>query len=93
MENVQKALNSKIQTLQQSLTARTDLELITDTERTRRSGILTFRHRKIEPELLFNKLKEQGVVCACRGGGIRFSPHFYTPDAVLNHAVELIPTR
>jgi len=92
MENVQKALNNKIQTLQHALSERPEIELITDTEQKLRSGILTFRHRKIEPELLFNQLKEHGVVCACRCGGIRFSPHFYTPDSVLTGAVDLIPT-
>jgi len=31
----------------------------------------------------------RGVVCAPRGGGIRFSPHFYTDEAVLTQAVEI----
>ena len=28
-------------------------------------------------------------MCALRGGGIRFSPHYYTPDAQLQRAIQL----
>jgi len=28
-------------------------------------------------EVLYKHLQDNGVVCALRGGGIRFSPHFY----------------
>jgi len=91
MDNVQRELLSKVAFLEQALIRHNDLELITDTERTRRSGILTFRHRKISSESLYSQLMAQGVICACRGGGVRFSPHFYTPESQLARAVELIP--
>lgn len=92
LDQVQQDLMGKVKLLEDALIASNDIELITDIRRPRRSGIVTFRHHKIEPESLFAQLKEQGVVCACRGGGIRFSPHFYTPESVLTKAVELIPT-
>ena len=28
---------------------------------------------------MHRRLTEAGVVCALRGGGVRLSPHFYTP--------------
>jgi len=34
----------------------------------------------------------QGVICAPRGGGIRFSPHFYTPQQVLDRAIGILET-
>lgn len=91
LDQVQQDLMGKVKVLEDALLTRDDIQLITDIHRPQRSGIITFRHRKIEPESLFTHLKEQGVVCACRGGGIRFSPHFYTPESVLTTAVELIP--
>lgn len=91
LDQVQKDLMGKVKVLEEALLARDDIEIITDIQRDSRSGIITFRHRRIAPESLFAQLKEQGVVCACRGGGIRFSPHFYTPESVLTKAVELIP--
>lgn len=91
LERVQQDLMHKVKVLEEALLARDDIELVTDIDRPRRSGIVTFRHRKIAPESLFTHLRDHKVVCACRGGGIRFSPHFYTPDTVLAQAVELIP--
>jgi len=48
----------------------------------------TLNMADIEP--LFNHLTSHGVVCAKRGGGIRFSAHFYTPDDVIDRAFNLI---
>jgi len=62
----------------------------------RRSGIVTFGALDVPPRVLFEKLTAAGVVCAPRAGGIRFSPHFYTPLAQLERAMtllrEILPT-
>ncbi|HBZ99729.1 MAG TPA: aminotransferase, partial [Pseudomonas sp.] len=34
--------------------------------------------------------KAAQVVCALRGGGIRFSPHFYTPQRVIDETLALL---
>lgn len=65
------------------------LELLTDNKPGRSSGIVTFRHRSIDNDKLFSVLTENGVMCAQRGGGIRFSPHFYTPKEKINQAVTI----
>jgi cysteine desulfurase/selenocysteine lyase len=65
------------------------LELLTDATKGRISGIVTFRHRSIDNERLFSVLTENGVMCAQRGGGIRFSPHFYTPRDKILQALEI----
>lgn len=91
MGNVQRLLRQKTNLLEQALSERPDLQLITDISRPLRSGILTFRHREIDSESLYTHLMAQGVICASRGGGVRFSPHFYTPDGNLLKAVDLIP--
>ncbi|VFN02605.1 MAG: Selenocysteine lyase/Cysteine desulfurase [Candidatus Kentron sp. G] len=54
----------------------------------RRGGIVTFGARDREPRELFQALKAAGIACALRGGGIRFSPHFYTPREQLKIAME-----
>ena len=64
-----------------------DLELITADRPGRYAGIVTFRHRRIQTPELFERLRSHGVVCAPRGGGIRFSPHFYTPLEQLQRAL------
>jgi selenocysteine lyase/cysteine desulfurase len=66
---------------------RPQLELITDASPGRYAGIVTFRHRSLTPEQLEPQLRARRVVCARRGGGIRFSPHFYTPLEQLDEAI------
>jgi selenocysteine lyase/cysteine desulfurase len=59
--------------------ARPGLELVTPFQRGRFAGIVTFRLKEGDPSELHCYLRERGVICAIRHGGIRFSPHFYTP--------------
>ncbi len=65
-------------------------ELITDLTPGRYAGILTFRHMGVSPQQLYEALMAAGVVCAARGGGVRFSPHFYTREEDLVMAVERV---
>nr|VFK13880.1 MAG: Selenocysteine lyase/Cysteine desulfurase [Candidatus Kentron sp. LPFa] len=53
----------------------------------RRSGIVTFHAPGVATRALFRASRASGIVCAPRGGGIRFSPHFYTPMAHIEAAM------
>ncbi|MDH5327533.1 MAG: aminotransferase class V-fold PLP-dependent enzyme [Gammaproteobacteria bacterium] len=64
------------------------LQLLTP-EQEHLSGIVSFRHVHANTESVFRHLTDNNVVCAIRGGGIRFSPHFYTPRQALQQALEL----
>jgi selenocysteine lyase/cysteine desulfurase len=77
--------------LMDRLAARGELELLSDARPGRRSGIVTFRHRGMDSATLHRRLSEAGVVCAPRGGGVRLSPHFYTPLEQLDVALAAIP--
>jgi selenocysteine lyase/cysteine desulfurase len=68
---------------------RRGFELLSRREPERRAGIVTFRVPGIDAQTLYRKLMRKGVICAQRGGGIRFSPHFYTPLAVLERAIDI----
>ncbi len=89
MSNVEDCLLDNTQTLLNEIQARPELELMTDATPGRFGGIVTFRHRSVSNEKLFSYLTESGVMCAQRGGGIRFSPHFYTPKEKIRRAVEI----
>ena len=56
------------------------------------SGIVVFKHKNIANETLYQYLQNNGVVCALRGGGIRFSPHFYNTEQEIAKAFSLIAT-
>ena len=65
------------------------IRVLSSCEQRRRSGIVTFRLEGGEPQdSVYRRLMSAGVVCASRGGGVRFSPHFYTPLSDLDRAVE-----
>ena len=67
-----------------------EFESLSCTDEQRQSGIVTFKPRRGDVEPLFNALSEHKVFCALRGGGIRLSPHFYTPMDRLEWFFELL---
>lgn len=88
---VHAAIAQKIAYLEQLVAERPELDLATDTSRPLRSGILTVRHRHIKAPDLYQHLMSHQVICACRGGGVRFSPHCYTSLKALEIAIDAIP--
>jgi cysteine desulfurase / selenocysteine lyase len=58
-------------------------ELLTPRAQDQRAGIVTFRVPDSDTHALQQELMKHKVVCAERGGGIRFSPHFHnTPEQI-----------
>jgi selenocysteine lyase/cysteine desulfurase len=49
----------------------------------RRSGIVSFGHETIAPGQIYQGLRERGISCALREGGVRVSPHFYQGESEL----------
>jgi selenocysteine lyase/cysteine desulfurase len=65
-------------------------DLLSDPNPERRSGILTFRVPGLDQGAMHKALMRRGVVCALRGGGIRFSPHFHTSPRELERAFAIL---
>ena len=65
-------------------------ELITPQQPGHYGGIVSFRPLQQDIDKLFARLTANHVVCALRGGSIRFSPHFYTPRNKLDQALQLL---
>jgi cysteine desulfurase/selenocysteine lyase len=55
-----------------------------------RAGILTFRFEGVDSAQLYQKLMQNDVVCANRGGGVRFSPHFHTTTDCMDKAINVL---
>lgn len=64
--------------------------LITDPTPARRAGIVTFKPLREDLDVLYQRLQAAGVICAQRGGGIRFSPHFHTRPDEIERALSLL---
>jgi cysteine desulfurase / selenocysteine lyase len=65
-------------------------ELLTPRAPERRAGIVTFRVPGESSARLYQALMARRVLCAQRGGGLRFSPHFYTAFETLECAMRLL---
>jgi len=87
MDNVEARILDNTRYLFEQINNAEQLILLSNTTEGRYSGIVTFRHRTVDNEALFSQLTENGVMCAQRGGGVRFSPHFYTPKEKILHAL------
>jgi selenocysteine lyase/cysteine desulfurase len=89
IKTVHAAIEARIDHLIAAVDAR-GYELLSPREPDRRAGILTFRVPGVEPQTLYVRLMAQRCLCAQRGGGVRFSPHFYTPFEDLDRAMALV---
>lgn len=90
MKRISEEVLTRTQFLSESLAQMPELELLSRTDERFRSGIISFKPRHGASEALGLQLRERGVICAVRGGGVRFSPHFYTPLTQIEQAVRLI---
>lgn len=90
MEEVWRQLASNMDYLLAGLRAIPGIEILSDLHPQRRSGILTLRPVSGDADGLFRYLQEKGVFCALRGGGVRLSPHFHTPQGQLETVLRLI---
>ncbi len=66
----------------------TNISVISSQDPERMSGIVTLRANGASHSELNAKLMSEGVVCATRAGGIRFSPHFYNTSDEIELAVK-----
>ena len=80
-------LDARVCLLAERLQALPGVKVLSDLRAGRRSGIITFAVDGQDHKALHKALMDRGVVCALRGGGIRWSPHFYTPQSTLESAL------
>jgi len=76
--------------LTNKLAALNDVEILSPLAENRRSGIVLFRKANCDTEALYRYLQDHNVICAMRGNGIRFSPHFHTSSESIDRAVALV---
>jgi len=90
MEKIEAALFERIDYLRERIAPHPELELLSPAPSRLKSGIVVFRHRKIPNAALYPYLMQQKVICAPRGAGIRFSPHFYNSVEEIDRALAII---
>ena len=81
MNNIEKSILNNVQTLINLFQALPSVSILSPITTDRHAGIFTFNKNGVDNQKLYEYLVSKGVVCAPRGGGIRFSPHFYNEAA------------
>jgi len=56
-----------------------------------RSGIISFRHAGVPPDIIAARLAEASVDLAVRGGALRISPSFYNDEDEIARFLEAVP--
>lgn len=92
MDNIEKQVIERSDFLKNVITAHPQLELLSNPTSPFKSGIVIFKHQSIPNDALYKSLQQHDVVCALRGGGIRFSPHFYNSFDEIERAVHIAAT-
>ncbi|WP_343572814.1 aminotransferase class V-fold PLP-dependent enzyme [Pseudomonas sp.] len=90
MEKVGALVGERVQQLQDGLARISGATLHSPLNPSRRAGILTFSLAGWDNARLLERLRAEQVVCIQRGAGIRFSPHFYTTEKVIEETMALI---
>jgi cysteine desulfurase / selenocysteine lyase len=90
MADIEASVLENAERIKAEITNHPQLQLISTAHSALQSGIVVFKHQSIANEVLYQYLQSNGVVCALRGGGIRFSAHFYNSSAEISKAFELI---
>ena len=90
MEKVGALVGERAQQLQDGLARISGATLHSPLNPSRRAGILTFSLAGWDNARLLERLRAEQVVCIQRGAGIRFSPHFYTTEKVIEETLALI---
>ncbi|MHC6224721.1 aminotransferase class V-fold PLP-dependent enzyme [Pseudomonas sp. X10] len=90
MTQVTERLAERVQQLHDGLAAIPGVRLHSPHNPARRAGILNFSVAGQENAQVFKQLAENRVICALRGPGLRFSPHFYTTESIIDETLQLV---
>jgi len=88
--NVQSMVIENSDYLLEKLHSIPEIKILTPTESGRYAGIVTFQKRGIDNEKLYQHLQDNNVICAFRGDGVRFSPHFHTGKNDIDKALKIV---
>ncbi len=87
MKKVESQVLDRTQHLVERISRSKSLSLLSDSAPERMSGITLFQHHHCDNQTLYKRLLDEKIICAQRGGGIRFSPHIYNSVTELDQAI------
>ncbi|HEK1692251.1 TPA: aminotransferase class V-fold PLP-dependent enzyme [Pseudomonas putida] len=90
MDEVARQLQRRVAQLHQGLAGIAGVRLHSPDSPDRRGGIVTFSIPGQNSAEIHRSLTEERTICALRGPGVRFSPHFYTSEQLIDEAVQQV---
>ncbi len=90
MVNIEAELNDNITYLFDKLAQIDGVTLITPSNPEQRAGIVSFQIADKAHQSLHKMLRDNQVICACRGGALRFSPHYYSKKENIDRAIDVL---
>ena len=90
MEKIQSEVLKNADYLRERLASVAGVTILSPTEKNRYAGIINFQTSSVDNVALYQYLQDNNVICAYRGDGIRFSPHFYTETNRMDTAIKLV---
>jgi len=90
IEKIQAGVIENTDYLFDQLRSLPDITILTPTEHGRYAGIVTFQKQSVDNVKLYQHLQDKNVICAYRGDGIRFSPHFHTTLQDMDKAITIV---
>ena len=90
IEKIQNKVIEKADYLINQLTSDSSITLLSPTQEGRYAGIINFQKQQVDNVKLYQHLQDNNVICAYRGDGIRFSPHFYTELPLMQEAITMV---
>ncbi len=89
IDTIQRRILAHTALMHEIIAKSSNLEAIYTDAASMKSGIVTFRHKNCPASKLFKYLRKNNIMCAERGGGVRFSPHVYNTDKEIIHALKM----
>ncbi|WAB99553.1 aminotransferase class V-fold PLP-dependent enzyme [Pseudomonas putida] len=90
MDEVARQLQRRVEQLHQGLAGIAGIQLHSPDTPQRRGGIVTFSICGQSNADIYRSLMAERTICALRGPGVRFSPHFYTSEQLIDEAVQQV---
>lgn len=90
MAMVAEQLGLRVEQLHQGLLAIPGVQVHSPADSSRRAGIVSFSIDGHANADIYRALGSQGVICALRGPGVRFSPHFYTDQRLIDEVLRQV---
>ena len=87
MALVAEQLELRVEQLHQGLLAIPGVQVHSPADPSRRAGIVNFSIDGQANVDIYRALSNNGVMCALRGPGVRFSPHFYTDQRLIDEVL------